>query len=59
MVATGGRRPPWSVGTSLTFCSIALLQTSISMYIASSTKTVQVLITHLEQVITRQREEIN
>jgi hypothetical protein len=38
---------------------IALLQTITAVYVASGTKKKKQVITHLEQVITRQREKIN
>ncbi len=59
MVAMGGRRPPWLVGASLTFpldCSIANYYSRLRSFWYKKKKRV---ITHLERVITHQREKIN
>ncbi len=59
MIAMGGRRPPWSVGASLKFpldCSIANYYSRLCSFWYKKKKWV---ITHLERVITRQREKIN
>jgi hypothetical protein len=59
MVAMGGWRPPWLVGASLTFplnCSIANYYSHLRSFWYKKKKRV---ITHLEQVNTRQREKIN
>jgi hypothetical protein len=59
MVAMGGRLPPWLVGASLTFpldCSIANYYSRLHSFWYKKKKWV---ITHLERVITPQREKIN